>query len=490
MSKRMKPRWYFRTLLLVALLLSLLSGTASWAQEQEMTIEIQPGSGPPGTEVRITGSGAPPGSTVRVLAASWSGQFGCPGLGRGADLVVEVPADENGEFTATHQTERLTDDQVGFVYIANVVLGPSPDDPRAMRELSSNRPCFEFSEATPPTMFPQTGFRIDHPPFVEYFRARGGVDTFGFPVSRPLTFLGCMTQFFQRHLLQQCGDGPVQPMNLLDPDLMAVNRIDGATFPEHNPAVAQAAPSLDRPDYVRAVEEHIQTLVPNTHEGLPVGFFDQFMAAAPRAGGDPRRVAIEALELWGFPTSQPAFDPNNRDFVYQRFQRGIMHYDHNTGATEAILLADWFKSVITGQDLPPDLAAQVQGSRFLRQYCPDTPRWLCRPDALPGSDLTQAFESMAAPAVNTNTDIPPEAQRAVDAALQDAANHLGVPRARLRVVRVEERQWPDASLGCPQPGQMYAQVITPGYLLVIVDETQPDRRMEYHTGTQDHVVRC
>ena len=29
--------------------------------------------------------------------------------------------------------------------------------------------------------------------------------------------------------------------------------------------------------------------------------------------------------------------------------------------------------------------------------------------------------------------------------------------------------WPDASLGCPQEGMMYAQVLTPGYLVVIRD---------------------
>jgi hypothetical protein len=32
---------------------------------------------------------------------------------------------------------------------------------------------------------------------------------------------------------------------------------------------------------------------------------------------------------------------------------------------------------------------------------------------------------------------------------------------------MEEKDWPDSSLGCPQPGMAYLQVITPGYLIVL-----------------------
>jgi hypothetical protein len=50
------------------------------------------------------------------------------------------------------------------------------------------------------------------------------------------------------------------------------------------------------------------------------------------------------------------------------------------------------KSVITGQNLPTDLAAQVQTSRFFKQYAPGKPGSLARPNDLPGSDLTSAFD--------------------------------------------------------------------------------------------------
>ncbi|HEV2126002.1 MAG TPA: hypothetical protein VGW38_24870 [Chloroflexota bacterium] len=335
-----------------------------------------------------------------------------------------------------------------------------------------------------PTFLPQTGFRIDHAPFAEYFRARGGVDTFGYPISRTVTLLGCRMQFFQRHLLQQCGDGPVQPMNLLDPGLMPVNRINGSTFPEHTPEVAQGAPSPQTANYGQAVAAHLEATVPNTFQGQPVRFREEYVAAAP--AGEP----VVALELWGFPTSRPAVDPNNRSFVYQRFQRGIMHFDQRTGATGGILLGDWFKSVLTGQELPQDLLMQMQGSRFLRQYCPDQPRGLCRPGELPETDLSHAFEPVPSGQQDQQVDVAPEARQVVDGALQNASNRLGVPRERLQILRVEEREWPDTSLGCPEPGRMYAQVITPGYFVVINDETLPGRTLEYHTDRQGRVVHC
>ena len=42
--------------------------------------------------------------------------------------------------------------------------------------------------------------------------------------------------------------------------------------------------------------------------------------------------------------------------------------------------------------LPPDLQQQASGSRFFAQYCRGGTRWTCRPDDLPGTDLTFAFE--------------------------------------------------------------------------------------------------
>jgi hypothetical protein len=83
---------------------------------------------------------------------------------------------------------------------------------------------------------------------------------------------------------------------------------------------------------------------------------------------------------------------NLLDFVYQRFQRGVLHHDAATGQTQGILLGDWFMRLISGRGLPADLATKAAGSRFLRQYCPEERAWLCRPAELAGTDLSAAFE--------------------------------------------------------------------------------------------------
>ena len=81
----------------------------------------------------------------------------------------------------------------------------------------------------------------------------------------------------------------------------------------------------------------------------------------------------------------------------------------------------------------------------------------------------------------------PAAQGAVDACVRDAQPRLAVAANQLTVERVESREWGDTSLGCPQPGMMYAQVITSGYLIVIAGG---GKRLEYHTDTRGRFVMC
>jgi hypothetical protein len=67
------------------------------------------------------------------------------------------------------------------------------------------------------------------------------------------------------------------------------------------------------------------------------------------------------------------------------------------------------------------------------------------------------------------------------------AADLGVPPESVQVIIMESRDWPDSSLGCPQPDMLYAQVITPGYL--VLAEVSGER-IEYHTDELGTVVRC
>ena len=62
--------------------------------------------------------------------------------------------------------------------------------------------------------------------------------------------------------------------------------------------------------------------------------------------------------------------------------------------------------------------------------------------------------------------------------LLDAADRSGVEVGEVTLVSAELRDWPDGSLGCPAPGMLYTQVITPGYRVVIeAGDEQLDYRM-------------
>jgi len=251
--------------------------------------------------------------------------------------------------------------------------------------------------------FSETGFGIDEAKVADYFAHRGRVKTFGFPTSRTFQFLGLPTQFFQRRVLQLGPDGSVRSLNLLDPGLLPYTRINGSTFPALDARLATSAPTPGEPGYATNIVEFVRRKAPEVFNGQPVGFFTTFSTsvglseAFPQGGGDPSLLPLINLELWGVPTSAPAADPNNANFMYQRFQRGIMHYDAGCRCTQGLLLADYFKALITGEDLPADLEAQARTSAFFRQYAADAPSAVKRPAALPNTDLRDAFTRQEPP---------------------------------------------------------------------------------------------
>jgi hypothetical protein len=227
--------------------------------------------------------------------------------------------------------------------------------------------------------YQQTGYRVDDQA-LSFFQSRGAVDTFGYPISRLFTFLGCPVQMYQRLIIQLCpGQGPAL-INLLDPDIFPYTRVNSSVFPSPDDQLKAQTPAVGSPEYANILQ-FIQTNTPDTFSGQPVNFWQTFQAR----GG---------LEVLGAPISKPQVDPGNSNFIYQRFQRVILHYRAGIG-TEPLLLADYLKQIMLGPSapsLPPDLQQQSSGSRFFNQYCRGGTRWICRPAELPGTDLTFAFE--------------------------------------------------------------------------------------------------
>ncbi len=255
--------------------------------------------------------------------------------------------------------------------------------------------------------FSETNFYISNPKFLSYFDSRGGASTFGYPISREFQLLGYRVQIFQRLVMQMTPDGDVRLLNLLDPDIMPYTSINGATFPAPDPAITAEAPPVGSPDYGSKIIDFVRTNAPDEHQGLPVAFGKTFLkpvrleVAFPAGGGNPEMLPMMDLEVWGVPISRPAYDPLNSNFIYQRFQRNVMHYDRATGTTQGLLLGQYFKALITGYGLPADLDQQATSSRFRRQYNNAMPMGLNRSADLPDTSMAGAFEIEFAPGVPT-----------------------------------------------------------------------------------------
>ena len=85
------------------------------------------------------------------------------------------------------------------------------------------------------------------------------------------------------------------------------------------------------------------------------------------------------------------------------------------------------------------------------------------------------------------TPLPEAAMPLVSIAIQDLAQRLDVGLDEITVVHYEEVEWSDASLGCPQLGMDYAQVITQGSDIVLQFE---ETMYHYHSDLRELVVIC
>jgi hypothetical protein len=72
-------------------------------------------------------------------------------------------------------------------------------------------------------------------------------------------------------------------------------------------------------------------------------------------------------------------------------------------------------------------------------------------------------------------------------ARQKLAEELEISVDQIQVVSADPTYWSDTSLGCPQPGMTYPQVMTPGYRVTLIVGSD---LYTYHTDTKQTVVRC
>ena len=131
--------------------------------------------------------------------------------------------------------------------------------------------------------------------------------------------------------------------------------------------------------------------------------------------------------------------------------------------------------------------------RLLSQWRPELPRRAAAVVLLATAGLLLACGGESQPADSTSpsagqpaaaTEAPAATPQTLTGlqveARQVLADRLSVPAAGLELVSDELVQWGDTSLGCPQAGMFYAQVITPGHRITF---RQGDDTYEVHTAS-------
>lgn len=105
----------------------------------------------------------------------------------------------------------------------------------------------------------------------------------------------------------------------------------------------------------------------------------------------------------------------------------------------------------------------------------------------PDAESQEGKEMMPPTSTPTEVEPPAGAEQAVRLARINLAQKLGLEPEAIKLLSVEAVEWRDTSLGCPQPGMIYAQVITPGFRVMLAVGR---RTYQYHTDRGQVAVSC
>jgi hypothetical protein len=106
------------------------------------------------------------------------------------------------------------------------------------------------------------------------------------------------------------------------------------------------------------------------------------------------------------------------------------------------------------------------------------------------SSLPIAREPQVLPTLGDGSQMTPSVpgmQSLIEKIKEDLAKRLSITMAEIKVLESSEVVWPDSSLGCPQKGMAYLQVLTPGYLILL---EYANHQYEYHAGLSQDYMYC
>lgn len=80
-----------------------------------------------------------------------------------------------------------------------------------------------------------------------------------------------------------------------------------------------------------------------------------------------------------------------------------------------------------------------------------------------------------------------DTQNLIRLAKENLAGKLNIDGDQIQLLEIGAVMWPDSSLGCPQMGNMYTQVVTPGFQIKL---EAAGKAYVYHTDNKDRILLC
>jgi hypothetical protein len=117
-------------------------------------------------------------------------------------------------------------------------------------------------------------------------------------------------------------------------------------------------------------------------------------------------------------------------------------------------------------------------------------------DITPGAELPQRAERSVTipsglervpdttPAVPVTGEAP---SALLDSIIADLMTRKNIEREEIAVTRAEAVIWPDGSLGCPRPGEMYTQATVEGYWIVL---RWAEKEFDYRASAKGQFLLC
>jgi hypothetical protein len=109
----------------------------------------------------------------------------------------------------------------------------------------------------------------------------------------------------------------------------------------------------------------------------------------------------------------------------------------------------------------------------------------CSPRLIAAPDPTQLHPPVEAPALLQTPD--PQQEAILSLAIADLSKRLTLDPDLIQVLSAKPMEWPDNSLGCPRPDEVYSQSTVAGYQILLEANGQS---YLYHTDNKDSVVLC